>query len=521
MITLNYLPGQIKVFVVLLLAGFVFSCSPGKEMQIDYPVQKLPGLAAELFAPGLINTDSFEHSAPAFSPGGDVVLWTVVNRSYQASMFEMKYESGKWSAPNRPSFSDSTADDYYPAFSPDGKKLYFSSRRKMPPGYPESTGIRIWEVERNENGWGNPVPFDTTVSQGQDYAHSITKNGTLYFASSLGGGTNWNIRKSEKENDEYTKPVLLPYPINSVGYEDGPYIAPDESFLIFESQRPEGIAGSGDLYISFKTKDNRWSIPVNMGSKINSGFTERFARLSPDGKYLFFGSNRNQSNNNWGFDIYWIDARVINELRPDESPGNVIEGPVGEELINALYKNDTEGSDRLLKQWIISHPNNLDATIIYSSILRKQKNYTAAEKLLTNNLSRWKENINVIMEMALVKFGLDKDDEASSLLAPILVEGDQLRERYIYLSGSLLEMEKLKTSDEYFDKAMAIFPSSFPYYNRAGALARIGEKDRAFKALDNAVEHGGYNVRKDYETDPSLESLKSDTRWKVLMQKLK
>ena len=99
-------------------------------------------------------------------------------------------------------------------------------------------------------------------------------------------------------------------------YEEGPYIAPDESFLIFESQRPECNLG---LYIAFKLDDGHWSIPVNMGPEINSGKGERFARLSPDGKYLFFGSFRNVSADKHGADIYWIDAKIIDKLKNDEA----------------------------------------------------------------------------------------------------------------------------------------------------------------------------------------------------------
>ena len=55
----------------------------------------------------------------------------------------------------------------------------------------------------------------------------------------------------------------------------------------------------------------------NMGSKINTSSFERFARVSPDGKYLFFGSNRNQTEKQPGFDIFWIDAGLIEELKSD------------------------------------------------------------------------------------------------------------------------------------------------------------------------------------------------------------
>jgi hypothetical protein len=231
---------NVKSVILLLFASNHLIAQ--KSATINYLHQKPPGMVAELFAPGIVSTRFYEHSAPAFSPDGSVVLWTVMDSTYRGSLLEMQYKDGKWSKPARPAFADTTADDFYPSFSPDGKKLFFSSRRKVP-GYTKDGNIRIWGVDRNQNGWGTPVPFDTAVLKGQDYGHSVTSNGTIYFSSLMEGGTNFNIRKSEKVNGRHTQPVLLPYNINSVDYEDGPYIAPDESFLIFESQRPEGING--------------------------------------------------------------------------------------------------------------------------------------------------------------------------------------------------------------------------------------------------------------------------------------
>ena len=78
-----------------------------------------------------------------------------------------------------------------------------------------------------------------------------------------------------------------------------------------------------------------------MGPKINSGKGERFAKLSPDGKYLFFGSYRDTTGGKVGADIYWIDAKIIDELKQQANAKEEIEQPLGNDLIKALYKNDT------------------------------------------------------------------------------------------------------------------------------------------------------------------------------------
>jgi WD40-like Beta Propeller Repeat len=509
-----------KIFIVPLATMALVVGKAQTIRAIDYLGQKPPGLVAEVFAPGIVSTKSFEHSAPAFSPDGRVVLWTVVDSKFRGSLLEMKYENDKWSTPASPSFADTTADDYYPSFSADGKKLFFSSRRKLPAGYPQGGDIRIWEVERTNNGWGNPVPFDTVISKGYEFAHSISNKGTLYFSFSPSGGINFNIKMSEKINGRNTEPILLPYSVNSVDYEDGPYIAPDESFLIFESQRAEGTDGYLSLYISFRDQKGQWGMPVNMGPKINSGKGERFARLSPDGKYLFFGSFRHSSAESRGADIYWIDAKIIDELRKNDEAKTNIRQPLGNELIQALVKSDTASSASLLKQWLSLYPNSMDATVIYSSVLRKQKRYSEVEQLMAKIPTRWSENAKIIMEKALIKFAVNQNNEAGKLLSPVLRDGSQLRGRYLYLSNSLFDMAKFKLSDEYFEKAMSIHSHGVFWYNRACGYSNIGRKDEAFDALNKAADLG-YNERKNYEADPDLVPLKSDARWKLLMEKLK
>jgi hypothetical protein len=67
--------------------------------------------------------------------------------------------------------------------------------------------------------------------------------------------------------------------------------------------------GSKNLYISFRDNNGEWTEPRNMYQCV--GFPEHAAmpHVSFDGEYLFFCS---------GGDIYWVDAKIIEELRPKE-----------------------------------------------------------------------------------------------------------------------------------------------------------------------------------------------------------
>jgi Tol biopolymer transport system component len=289
---------------LLIVLSTVFRLTAQDSNSINFLYQKQPGIIAQVFAPGLISTDAIEHSSPAFSPDGKTVFWAVMKMpSYQTYLMEMNFLNNKWSLAHVPSFADTTANEVYPNFSPGGDTLYFCSDRKISPW--SSNKNTLWYVTKTTGDWSPAKVLDTVSFKKDVYASSVSGNGTRYFTIGPHGTSDWNIYK----RDNLGKIDPLPANINSPGYEDGPFIAPDESYLIFESDRPTGIDGNIDLYISFRTTNATWSTPLNMGSKINSASAERFARVSPDGRYFFFGRNTGK-----GFDIYFIDASIINEL---------------------------------------------------------------------------------------------------------------------------------------------------------------------------------------------------------------
>ncbi|WP_153796583.1 TolB family protein [Foetidibacter luteolus] len=292
--------------ILLTVLPFACCCLTAQENSpVNYINEQQPGMVARVFARGTISTDAHEHSAPAFSPDGKTVVWTIMKMpSYQTCLLEMNFVNNQWSAPQSPSFSDTTFNEVYPNFSANGDTLYFSTDRTADTSSPRKN--TLWYAVRQPQGWSPAAVLDTTVFKKDAYASSISNNGTRYFIIGPQGTMDWNIYQADNSG----KISRLPAPINSEGYEDGPFIAADESYLIFESDRPTGIEGNLDLYIAFRKKDGSWAAPVNMGDKINTRFSERFARVSPDGKYLFFG--RNTGND---FDIYWINAAIIDELK--------------------------------------------------------------------------------------------------------------------------------------------------------------------------------------------------------------
>ena len=140
------------------------------------------------------------------------------------------------------------------------------------------------------------------------YYPTISDAGWMYFT----GGDN-DIYKVDLNKAGELSPLKLDSMINTERAEYNSFIAPDESYLIFTSfGHGEGFRG-GDLWISFKSADGNWELPRNLGPGVNTMAHEFCPMLSPDGKYLFFTSNRNGTN-----EIFWISSEIISYVSKND-----------------------------------------------------------------------------------------------------------------------------------------------------------------------------------------------------------
>jgi hypothetical protein len=139
-----------------------------------------------------------------------------------------------------------------------------------------------------------------------------TADSVLYLtgAYTIEGRRMYGIFRSVPEGGRYTTLEYLPDEVNSVRPAH-PYIAPDESFLIFDAYT--GGQRKPELYASFRKSDGTWTPAEKLGPSVNATGTEYAASVSPDGKYLFF--HRLLEGNG---DIYWVDASLIELMRPEQ-----------------------------------------------------------------------------------------------------------------------------------------------------------------------------------------------------------
>jgi Tol biopolymer transport system component len=324
---------------MLLIIFLISHCAQQKDtpkLTGFYLGQEPPGMTPELFEPTIVSTGLDELNS-VFSPDGREFYFCVREFLGAVSIFQMTMERENWSQPKLLPFA-SRYGDIDVTMSPDGNNILFSSRRPIPGSDEPNENYDFWMAERQGNTWGEPIHLGNDInSDSHDFYPMMTNSRAIYFSSQREGpGTN-NIYRSALVDGKYAEAVKLSDAINTEYREFDPYISPEESMLIFTSERPEGL-GSGDLYISFRDEEGNWTKAKNLGDKINTPGSEYCSMISPNGKYLFFTSavregrrildqpftyedfKRCQKNAKNGLsDIYWVDAKVIETLKPKSS----------------------------------------------------------------------------------------------------------------------------------------------------------------------------------------------------------
>jgi len=279
------------------------------ELNGEYLGQKPPGDKSELFGLGIISSIWGLHSTAVFSPDGNEVYWapmmTFPGEIYsRGGLLTMKRVDGRWTAPSWASFSGPNGEDDVPFFSPDGKRMYFISRRPLP-GESQVGSEKIWYADRTADGWSVPQPMDPNVnSVHKHWQFSLDGEKNIYFAGqppdTRGLGDIYLARFS---GGQYAKPVNLGDPFNTAATEDTPFVALDGSYLLFSRQF--------DIWVSFRGEGGAWTAPVKLGPEVNSPSIELCPMVTADGKYLFFLSQRDGESH-----AYWIRADVIGKLKP-------------------------------------------------------------------------------------------------------------------------------------------------------------------------------------------------------------
>jgi hypothetical protein len=285
------------LFLVFFLATFFVGCNTKKKNSKDsesppkedlYLGQKPPGLIPEVFAPGTVTTEHAEFFG-SFSPDLKEFYFKRKGGKYKEStMVVIEYENHQW---KESIVSPAEASVGEPSISPDGNTIFLGSRY----------------IERSNSGWSAVKSLGAPFKDIPIMRLTASNNGTYVFDEREEIGT---IRYSRLIDGKHEAPKAFGKEINTGKWIAHPFIAPDESYLIWDCER-EGGYGDSDLYVSFRQKDGSWGPAHNLGENVNTKHEDIYGSVTPDGKYLFFHTYLGNGKVN----IYWVDAKVIEKLR--------------------------------------------------------------------------------------------------------------------------------------------------------------------------------------------------------------
>ncbi len=290
--------------------------------------------APRMFAPGVVSRQYQELNA-AFSPDGSTFFFTIADapRTHYTLVLTERSTTGEWSPLAVAPFSGTYADAD-PTFSPDGKRLYFISKRPRVGAPATAKDFNLWYVERHGSGWGEPVDLGPDVNTPvDDFYVSVTRDGVIYWSRNnkivraVPDGSNFRV-------EELPEIVNAPKTVQL-----DPFVAADESYVIFGSYGRPDKSDSVDLYISFRI-EGRWQEPKSLGPTINSSAFEYCPAVSPDGKHFFFTSYRvseqakpngrrelpqivsdlDKIENGLG-NVYWMRTDFIEKMRQEATAG--------------------------------------------------------------------------------------------------------------------------------------------------------------------------------------------------------
>lgn len=250
--------------------------------------QEPPGLTPKPFAPGLVATKGFETQA-AFSPSMREFYYVGQALGEKSKRYVVRYEDGAW----RKSVMEFTSGVF---ISTDGDTMHAGGEYR----------------ERTDTGWSDKKKLGAPFDEIPIMLLTASSADTYFFDERTEIGT---IRTSRLVDGVREAPKALGDNINTGKYTAHPFIAPDESYLIFDSER-EGGHGDSDLYISFRQQDASWGPAINMGEDINTEYGDSHGSVTPDGKYFFYSTRKlGEGVTESDLSIFWVDAQIIENLR--------------------------------------------------------------------------------------------------------------------------------------------------------------------------------------------------------------
>lgn len=241
-------------------------------------------------------------------------------------------------------------------------------------------GEDIYEALRTPEGdWTSSHPIDNLNTDRNDGAVALSADGQTLFLYKNKSDSSGNIYYSKLLGNQWSEPAALPGGINSEYWEGSACLAFSENMIIFSSERPGGFGGR-DLWRSVKLPNGKWSLPVNLGPNVNTPYDEDSPFLFYDGVTLYFSSNSHNSMG--GYDVFYSTLQQDSTWSAPINLGTKVNTPFDDKfyVINAngshgfyssMRRNGTGQQDIYLVT--PGHFNNTSAFVLKGIVYLNEK----------------------------------------------------------------------------------------------------------------------------------------------------
>lgn len=231
---------------------------------------------------------------------------------------------------------NSAYPDYSPVISADGAIMLYTSRKpntekdikknkqSMEMIYISTSSGDKWKAS-------SPAPSPVNVPARNNVVLGLSNDGQKMMIYRDDDAGNGNIWETSLNGVTWSEPTLLPAPINTPSHESSASISPDGKTIYFVSERPGGLGGR-DIWICTKNTDGSWGEAVNPGAAINTKENEEGVFIHPDGTSLYFSSKGRKGQG--GYDVY-KSTRVNGMWTTAENLGTPVNS-AGDELFYQL-----------------------------------------------------------------------------------------------------------------------------------------------------------------------------------------
>jgi len=209
-------------------------------------------------------------------------------------------------------------DEYWPSLTADEQILLITRllpKREAPAGMILAKNSKNYQEDfyisvKNDGFWKNAINAGNSLNtEDNEGAQSLYVDGRLMYYTACNrsdGKGRCDIYVSKRTKDGWSEGINIGSPVNTDSWEGQPSISPDGKTLYFVSNR-EGGNGQEDIWYSNQKVDGSWTKPICLKDNINSVGKEQSPFIHHDNKTLYFASNGKTGMG--GFDLYKVSKQ--------------------------------------------------------------------------------------------------------------------------------------------------------------------------------------------------------------------